>query len=372
MTTSDVLSNLGLAQATVATLGTVMIVGLGFLHRPSRSALLWSLAFVLAMTSTWVAVTGAILEAETIRRAGLGLMLGAPALIWSGFRARRGVRALPWIGAVQAVLSAGVFVAAPDITAYGLTFRLAFLGAAVFAGLTVWELRRAADRLERLALPLSIVSGTFVALGLAVLVAGLAAPAAMGDLTLPRVLNGLAMLVYLVCATVSLLYFTSVSPGGVHTPLSWPHFVATASDRLRRAQHGREESWAVLVVRLDDPVQLRSAAGENSWARLVSQFEAIVAESFPAEADLGRETRGRVVVVVARPGAVLREHVRTVLRRITEIDVATHIDVQLSASVGWVPAETEGFDLTALIAAADRAAAAATEQGGDRWERVRP
>ncbi len=80
----DVLSNLGLAQATVATLGTVMIIGLGFLHRPSRSALLWSLAFVLAMTSTWVSVTGAILDDETVRRAGLGLMLGAPALIWSG------------------------------------------------------------------------------------------------------------------------------------------------------------------------------------------------------------------------------------------------------------------------------------------------
>lgn len=367
----DVLSNLGLAQATVATLGTVMIIGLGFLHRPSRSALLWSLAFVLAMTSTWVSVTGAILDDETVRRAGLGLMLGAPALIWSGFRARRGVAALPWIGVLQAVVTAVVFVSVADISAYGLAFRLAFLTAAVFAGLTLAEMRHAADRLERMALPLAVVSAAFVALGAGILISGLSAPASIGDLALPRVLNGLAMLVFLVCATVSLLYFTSVSPSGRRAASAWPHFVVTASDRLRRAARAREESWAVLTVRLDDPQHLRSAAGENAWTRLVEDFERVVADTFPAEADLGRETRGRVVVVLARPDSVLREQVRTVLRRITELDGSSYVGIQLSASVGWVPAETGDFELSTLIAEADRAADEATRQGGDRWQRVR-
>lgn len=367
----DVLSNLGLAQATVATLGTVMIIGLGFLHRPSRSALLWSLAFVLAMTSTWVSVTGAILDDETVRRAGLGLMLGAPALIWSGFRARRGVAALPWIGVLQAVVTAVVFVSVVDISAYGLAFRLAFLAAAVFAGLTLAEMRHAADRLERMALPLAVVSAAFVALGAGILISGLSAPASIGDLALPRVLNGLAMLVFLVCATVSLLYFTSVSPSGRRAASSWPHFVVTASDRLRRAARAREESWAVLTVRLDDPQHLRSAAGENAWTRLVEDFERVVADTFPTEADLGRETRGRVVVVLARPDSVLREQVRTVLRRITELDGSSYVGIQLSASVGWVPAETGDFELSTLIAEADRAADEATRQGGDRWQRVR-
>ncbi|MCD2168870.1 MULTISPECIES: hypothetical protein [Microbacterium] len=372
MNTTDVLSNLGLAQATVATVSTVMIIGLGFLHRPSRSALLWSLAFVLAMTSTWVSIMGSIADAEPVRRAGLGLMLGAPALIWSGFRARRGVPAFPWIGGMQAVLTAIAFTAVTDAAAYGLAFRLAFVGAAVFAGLTIGELRRAADRLERLALPLTIVSAGFVAVGAAILVSGLAAPADIGDLALPRVINGLAMLIYLVCATVSLLYFTSVSPTGGHTASTWPHFVITASDRLRRARRAREQSWAVLTVRLDDPTHIRSAAGENGWLRLVTEFEAVVDESFPADADIGRETRGRLVIVLARPGSVIREHVRTTLRRITELDVSDHVDVQLSASVGWVPAESADYDLAALVLAAGEAAAEATRQGGDRWERVRP
>ncbi|MFJ4037378.1 hypothetical protein ACIPVB_04790 [Microbacterium sp. NPDC090007] len=371
MMPTDVLANLGLAQATVATLGTVMVIGLGFLHRPSRSALLWSLAFVLAMTSTWVSVTGAIVGDEGVRRAGLGLMLGAPALIWSGFRARRGVRALPWIGGLYAVATAAVFTTVTDPSAYGLSFRLAFVGASVFAGLTVAELRRAADRLERLALPLSVVSVAFVAVGVAILVSGLAAPAAIGDLALARVINGLAMLVFLVCATVSLLYFTSVSPSGRDSAANWPHFVVTASDRLRRAARAQEPNWAVLSIRLDDPAQVRSAAGENAWQRVAAAFETTVAESLPAETDLGSETRGRIVAVVCRPDSVLREHVRGVLRAVTELDASALVDVQLSASIGWVPAETGDFDLRALMSAADEAVTAATRRGGDRWERVR-
>ncbi len=371
MMPTDALSNLGLAQATVATLGTVMVIGLGFLHRPSRSALLWSLAFVLAMTSTWVSVTGTILEEEGVRRAGLGLMLGAPALIWSGFRARRGVRALPWVGAVYALATAVVLTTVTEPGVYGLCFRLAFVGASVFAGLTAAELRRAADRLERLALPLAVVCVAFVAVGIAILVSGLAAPAAIGDLALARVINGLAMLVFLVCATVSLLYFTSVSPSGRSSAISWPHFVVTATDRLLRARRAGESHWAVLSIRLDDPAQVRSAAGESSWQRLAAAFETIVTDCLPAEADLGSEKRGHVVVVVCRPDPALRGLVRTVLQKVTDLDASALVDVQLSASIGWVPAEAGDFDLTALILAADEAAEAATRQGGDRWERVR-
>lgn len=370
MTAQQTLENLGLAQATIATLATLMVIGLGFLHRPSRASLLWSLAFVLAMSSTWVSVAGSVIGDEAIRRSGLGLMLGAPALIWAGFRARRGVQALPWIAVVQSIASAGAFIAAGDLGAYGMTFRLAFLGAAVFAGLTILEIRRAADGLERLALPLMIVSTGFVGLAVSIVVAGLVFPANAQDLQLPRILNSLGMLVYLVCATVSLLYFSSVSPVGERSSISWPQFSVTASDRLARARRAQESSWAVLSVRLDDPDQIRTTTGESSWIRIVSTFEALVADTMPAEADLGRPARGRVVVVVCRPGPVLREHVRTLLRRLTEAD-SDGGDIQLSASVGWVPAESAQYDLNTLVERADAAALIATGLGGDRWERVR-
>ena len=371
MTSQETLANLGLAQATVATLATVMVIGLGFLHRPSKAALLWSLAFVLAMSSTWISVMGSVIGEEAVRRAGLGLMLGAPALIWSGFRARRNVPALPWIAVVQPAVSAVAFILAIEPAVYGMAFRVAFLGAAVFAGLTIVEIRHAADRWERLALPLTVVSAGFVALAAAIVVAGLALPSNAQDLQLPRILNSLAMLIYLVCATVSILYFTSVSPVGTLAATSWPQFTVTAADRLARARRAHETSWAVLAIHLDDPEQIRSTIGENSWNRVVTAFEALVASSLPAEADLGRPARGRMVAVVCRPGPVLREHVRILLRRVTEMDAEEWTDVQLSASVGWVPAEAAGYDFDELVRQADSAALTATRLGGDRWERLR-
>ena len=365
MTTAETLANLSLAQATVTTLASIMIVSLGFLPRPSRAALLWSLAFLLAMASTWTSVVGVAIGEESLRRVGLGLILGAPALVWSGFRARRGVRALPWVGAVQGVCSAAVLVFAVDASAYGLLFRLAFLGAAVF------ELRRSADIRERLMLPLLVVSAGFVMLALASIVSAIAAPAAVGDLQLPRLLNGLAMLIYLVCATVSLLYFTSVSPGYALTATEWPQFAVTASDRLVRARRAGESGWVALSIQVDDPAHLRSAAGDNAWSRIISAFEAVVTEAFPAEADIGRKAAGHLIVLVSRPDPVVREYVRTVLRRFTEMDATSWIAVQLSASVGWVPAEAADHDFDALVDQADAAAAAARQRGGDRWERVR-
>ena len=58
MTAVETLANLSLAQATVTTLASIMIVSLGFLPRPSRAALFWSLAFLHAMSSNWTSVIG--------------------------------------------------------------------------------------------------------------------------------------------------------------------------------------------------------------------------------------------------------------------------------------------------------------------------
>lgn len=365
------ISDLGLAQATVATLGAAMIIGLGFLQRPSRASLLWSLAFLLAMVSTWVSLAGAALSEEGIRRAGLGLLLGAPALIWSGLRARGPRRAYPWIAPVQSVLSAAALVAVGDSGSYGLVFRCAFFAAAVFAGLALIEIRRSPDRHERLVIPLTLVSGAFAVLGAFILISGLIFPPGPGDdLQLVRALNSLGMLVYLVCATTTLLFFTSVSTVGVQTAWSWPQFTVTATDRLARARAAGETSWVMLAVRLDDPRDIGAAMGEGLFSRIVDRFEQTVRASFPAESDVGREARGHLMVLMSRPGPVIREHVRTMLRSITEMDAAQQIAVQLSASVGWAPADVVGYDFAALVAAAQRAADEASELGGDRWQRI--
>ncbi len=364
-------ANLGIAQATVATLGTVMIIGLGFLQRPSRASLLWSLAFVVAMVSTWVSLAGEALGNEPVRRIGLGVLLGAPALIWSGFRARRRVPALPWIAAAMSVLSALALWLGSHTEFYNLIFRVDFFLASIFAGLTLLEIRRSPDRHERLVVPLVLVSASFVLLGFFILIAGLFRPTgSVDDLSFVRLLNTLGMLIYLVCATVTLLFFTTVSPVGVQTAASWPQFTVTAADRLARAREAGETSWAMLVVRLDDPDDIRAAAGEAMFGQIIERFEHTVRASFPAEADMGREGRGRVAVLVARPGPVLREHVSRMLRKITELDAAQPMAVQLSASVGWASADVVGYDFETLLAHAQQASEDASEGGGDRWQRV--
>lgn len=367
---SNAVGDIGIAQAAVATIGAMLIVGLGLLRRPSRGSLLWSLAFVLAMVSTWVVLTGDALQVEPLRRIGLGMLLAPPALIWSGFRARRGVIALPWVALVQAALSATALVAA-DVTWYGMTFRVLFAITALFAGLTLIEIRRSADRSERLVMPLALVSAAFVVMGLFTLLAGILFPADPGhDLEFVRLLNSLGMLIYLICATISLLFVTSVSPAGGHTAGSWPQFTVTARDRLQRARAAGESSWALLAVRIDDPDDIRGAVGEAAFARIVERFETIVRDSFPAEADVGSEERGRLAVLIARPGPVIREHVRTMLAAVTEMDATRQIAVQLSASVGWAPADLVGYDFDVLLAAAQNAAEEASEIGGDRWRRI--
>lgn len=364
-------ANLGIAQAVVASLGTVMIVGLGFLQRPSRASLMWSLAFILAMISTWVTLAGEALALEGLRRLGLGLMLGAPALIWSGFRARRRVPALPWIAAVQAAVSAAVLIVLADPQAYSLGFRALFLAAGVFAALTVVEIQRSPDRHERLVLPLLLVSSAFVVLGVFSLLAGLiSSPGTSEDLALVRLLNSLGMLVYLVCVTVTLLFFTSVSSVGVQTARSWTQFAVAATDRLARARAAGETSWVLLSVQIDDPDEIRAAAGEASFSRIAERFDQAVVSSFPAEADIGREGRGRLVVLIARPGPVVREHMRALLHEVSIIDAAQQISVQLSASIGWAPADVVGYDFPALLTAAQQASAEASARGGDRWQRI--
>ena len=52
------------------------------------------------------------------------------------------------------------------------------------------------------------------------------------------------------------------------------------------------------------------------------------------------------------------------------MDAAHQIAVQLSASVGWAPADVVGHDFTALLAAAQRASDEASALGGDRWQRL--
>ena len=365
---------LGIAQAVVTTLATALTVGLAFLVKPGTPTLAWSFAFTLATLATYGVVAGEMGGSETLRRASLGALLGAPAFLWSGFRAAWGLRPHLWIGAAVAAAGAVVLAASGDLTWFTAAFRAAYFAASVFAVLFVVEwARMPARRNERLLLPLVIASVGFGGFGAAILVAGFVLPPPGGDdFALVRAISSVGMLVYIACAVVGVIG-TAARESLLTRPAAvsgaWQRFERTAADRLARAQRSAEQ-WSVIYLRLDDAADIRQTAGATAFANLAARFEEEVRAVFPAEADIGSPSAGTVVVLVPRPDAPVRDLLRAILERVTHLDVDGALPIRPTASAGWAPASVLGYDLDALVYTGREAANLASERGGDRWQRV--
>lgn len=372
--------NLALAQATVATLGVVIMIGVAFLDRPHRSTLLWSIAFLLAMISSWGVVLAETIDSEAVRRVALGLLMGAPGFIWAGFRTLRGAASRWWLAALLSAVSPALLVAAGATEVYSVLFRLIFFLSAVFAFLLLVEWLRLPDRGDTVLYPLVVISVLDSALAAFVAVAGLIFPASSGDdLQFVRSVNQLGFIIYMVCALVSLVGFATrrervVLPGARS---AWEDFVAGCRDRLVRARRRGERSWALLVFRLDDEADVRDAVGVTGFDAVCDSFSRAICDALPADADIAERRPGTVAVLVSRPEPVIRAALRGALGRVGRMENAGGMEIQVSASVGWVavdPGDTadgEGDgDVEALIERAEAAADTATRAGGDRWERV--
>ncbi|MHC2997849.1 nucleotidyl cyclase domain-containing protein [Microbacterium sp. HJ5] len=366
-------AGLAIAQAAIATLATMLTIGVAFLSKPSRATLLWSFAFALAMVSTFGVVAGEVTGSETIRRIFLGLLMGAPALLWSGFRALWGLRSLPWIGPALGVISAALLVASGDTTWFSPAYRAVFFAASVFAGLFFWDWVRVPARRDRVTLPFAVMSLAFFAVGTANAVAGFLFPPTTGDdLALVRLVTSIGMLAYTACALVAVVGISTrdtpfARPSAV--PAEWQRFELTATDRLARAR-ASAEPWSIVYLRLDNATELRQMGGPAVLAALSRRFLDAVRAVFPAEADVGSPTPGTAVVLVPRSDAVVRDHLRTALERISGLEVDMKLAIRPSASAGWAPVSVVGYDLDALLYMAREAATLASENGGDRWERV--
>ncbi|AZC12452.1 GGDEF domain-containing protein [Microbacterium sp. ABRD28] len=368
--------NLALAQATVATLGVVIMIGVAFLDRPHRSTLLWSIAFLVAMTSSWGVVLAETVDSETMRRVALGALLGAPGFFWAGFRTLRGAPSRWWLAALLSVLSPIVLVAAGATEAYSVAFRILFFLSAVFAFLLLVEWLRLPDRGDAVLYPLVVISVLNSALAAFVAIAGFVFPASSGDdLQFVRSVNQLGFIVYMVCALVSLVGFATrrervVGPGE-RTP--WEEFASGCRDRIARAARRGERSWALLVFRLDDEADVRDAVGVAGFDAVCTSFAQEILVDLPADADVAERRPGTVVVLVSRPEPVLRAALRGALGRVGRMENAGGMEIQVSASVGWVAVDPDSAaegDVEALLDRAEAAAETASRAGGDRWERV--
>jgi hypothetical protein len=367
--------DLGIAQAVVTTLATMLAIGVAFLVKPGRPTLYWSFAFALAMIATYGIVAGDVTGMETLRRASLGALMGSPALLWSGFRADWGMRPHVWAGALAAVASGLALALAGDLSRFTVAYRVVFFAASAFAALFVvdWARRGAAVRGDRLLLPLVIVSAAFFVTGAATLVAGLVYPPSGGDdFALVRLISSAGMLVYVACAQVAVVGSAARDSGlGRPTTVStaWQQFERTAGERLLRAQKS-SEPWSVVFFAIDDAADIRQSAGGQAFSRLSERLEVTARDVLPAESDIGSPTAGAVVALVPRPEPVVRDLLRTVLERVTQLDVGGELPIRPTASAGWAPVSVLGYDLDTLVYTGREAARLASGKGGDRWERV--
>ncbi len=364
-------SGLAVALVALSTLCTALYLGLGFLPRPSRAAATWSCALAGFMIASYAWIAADTLDSVSLQALASGLMVSVPALLWAGLRARRRADGWHWYPVAAVLLvNPAVLVATSGTEAYALVVGIAFVVMSIFAALTLAELIRIGHHLRDEVLPLAMSSGALALvalLGVAYEAARLAGAVPDGMLPFVGEFAIVGALAFVVCATVTLLLLTRQQPAMVRGGRD-STFAQVARDRLRRAQAADDRWWAVLVVRLDDPLALREASSTNAFDQIRVRFVNEVTAMLPAEADLDMTGDVEITALLPRPEGAVRQLLARLLERIAAAD--SPLTVRLSASVGWAGVDVVGYDLDELTAEASDAATRAEELGGDRWHRV--
>lgn len=361
---------------TLATLACCLVIGLGFLYRPSRASAVWSGAFVTAMVASYVSAARSVAgsgDTPWLDAAASGLLVLALGLVWVGLRAHRGRRRVMIVPAFTiAVVLAVVLLLTAGTDAEGPVRALAAALVGLAAAGIAAEL--AVVRATQRAVRIPLLAGAGVTLVYACVWIAAGAPwDGSGRLSpsLPAVAEFAPMLAVILVVTslttVLLIARAEVAPTAEQAAGG---FRAVARDRLARAERLDDSWWSLLDVRLDDPVALREASSTLAYTRVLDRFADDITAVFPAEADIDRVDPTRFLVLLPRHVPSVRPLLRTLLDRVSTVSAAQPLDVRLSASVGWARAGEVGYDLDDLIVAASVAADAAQLSGGDGWERA--
>ena len=360
--------SLTVMHLAIATVCTALMIGLGFLARPQRSTVLWSTMFAVAMAGAISALASAALESRVYWLVSMALTLTLPVIVWSGLRAHNGARrTFAWLAPAVGAVVVVIFVVGAGTPGFHVAGRVTMLIAASINVLVLQELFRRPERGRGSAVPLAFGSVLWMLLGVVGVIASILNIQENYDLLTQT--NSVGLAIYLICALVSLLFFAR-GDGMTAVSTNASAFLAVAADRLLRGRAAREHTWTLLDIRLDDPDDLRAAAGETGYAGLSARFHDIVRTTFPAEADIAALTDTRAVVLLARTESAVRSLTRQLMERLATTDDEAPIMLQLSVSIGWADAVTADYDLETMMTAASARAERAVADGGDRWQRA--
>lgn len=358
---------------TLATVCTVIMIGVAFLPRPCRETAIWSIAFICAMTASYVGAASTPGAPSILGATSIGLVLLALALVWVGLRVRAGRRRVLLVPVIvgAAVVTAGLAVI--DLTIGGNASTPVALGvSAVLLVATTVELVSLRSAPRTATAPLTLAAALCAVFVVVWLVSGFLQPSSAPPEVCAAVNalqgNVVAMSsVYLVSALVSVLLLSlERTVAGDDAPTTG--FERLADDRLRRAERRGDTSWALLDVRLDDPAALREVSNALAFTRVLERFADDLALALPAEADIDEVDPTRFVVLLPRHDAAVLPIVRDILARISTVEAHQSIAVRLSASIGWASVSACGYERETLARTAADAADEAQRAGGDRWE----
>lgn len=369
--------NTSVTLVALVTLSAALVFGLALMPRPSRATITWSVGFGIAMLATYVWVAANQFDSAPLRALSSGLIVSFEPLLWLGIRYYAGKRAL-WPAAVAVAFVAigpALLTAASTSDAYPTVFRLVFSAAAVFAGLSAWELFRLRISARDVVLPLALISSAFVVVAAFGIVAGVTGiGSAPGDeLRMLRDINGVGILLTSQCAAITIVLLARgealLRGGGRGGHIEGDGTALRA--RLARAQRLQDPSWSLLDIRLDDPADLQEASGAAAFASIVDAFHTHVLGALPAAADVERVSDVQVRALLSGTEEAVRRELRVLLQQVSTIeDSGPRASVRVSASVGWAGAAAADYDFDALSASAADAAILAQDRGGDRWERA--
>lgn len=352
--------------AVLATLTSMMMIGLGFLYRPSVATLLWSLMFLLVMISSFGVLIADATGMPILAEVSEGAMMAAPAFVWSGLRVARGARGYVWVGPLVAAVAATALATSIDLPSHSLIYSTSYLLASIWAALSAVELIRRHEHDTTRLFPLIIVSGVLPLIGIASVVAAIVNGLSGNVQHVLPDLKAIGVIAYLTCALVSLLALARnpVEAGTFESGEFFPH---TARERLARAEAAEETTWSLIALSLDDTDALRIAGGEDAFRRIVERLGADVRASFPADADIGGDGGAGFLVLLSRPETTVRDCIRDLLERVSTVQADQPLAVEFSASAGSASVRTHGYDLDTLVTAAQAAMASARAAGGHRW-----
>lgn len=364
------------ALVAVTTLATILYVALGFFRHPSKASAIWATAFGVMMMGSYGWVSSADNFSGPVRAASSAAMLAACALVWSGLRAHRGARhSYALFATLYGAVAAAALALSAETDAFGWVFRAAYAVATLFSGAMIYELlRRSGGRRDEV-LALAVPSAVFVLFGLLSFVDGIVRltldmPADSDSLQLVRELNALGAFVYVTCSLVVLLLLTRGRPQ-VSTAFGATGFREIAADRLLRAERTNDSWWALLEIRLDEPLDQREASSKELFSFMTQRFSEEARAALPAGADVDKLDETTIMALVPGSRDVVRQSVSQLLRKLAYDDPGDRTPaLRVSASVGWADVDMCGYDLELMMSTAREAVLTAQSRGGDQW--VRP